>query len=613
MEYQALYRKYRPQRFDQVIGQDHVTATLSKEIVEGRVAHAYLFTGPRGTGKTTTARLLAKSLNCPERGAEGSEPCGDCHSCVAVAGSSSMDVVELDAASHNKVEDIRDLRASVSTVASIGGARRVFILDEAHMLTKAASNALLKTLEEPPDRVHFVLATTEPYRLLDTIRSRSQRFDFHPVPAAVIAAHLGRVCEWEGYQASPEALQAVAGRAGGSVRDALSLLEQVAALDGRVSRAGVRKALGVAGPDDSAALADAIAGEDARAALELVADLAARGVDLRRFAGDALGFFRGVFLTMYARDGVERLTGEPPEMVARWTAPAGRLLPATVMRAIDLLGEALVKLREGREERMMLELAVLKMVRPELDDGAPALLRRVERLERGGSGAQGAAPSAAATREARPAAPSPSEPARPASGARSRSAPDAAPPVAGASQPETSDPAGPEADPAGVPAAAGTGGNLVSTPSELERIWPQLVAGVREKMGFRREAMFREAIPSGIEDSTVVFDIPAGMDFHLRNLSSDGELNSHLAEHASDLLGQRLSVSFRFAGSGPVTEKEEHDPPAPPPASAPPASAPPSGGDPPGGDDGLQDVPLSPTGLLALLQEQFGATEVEEG
>ena len=288
MEYQALYRKYRPQRFDQVIGQEHVTVTLAREIAGGRVAHAYLFTGPRGTGKTTTARLLAMALNCPDRDPD-SEPCGACPSCAGVASSASMDVMELDAASHNKVEDIRELRAGGVHGGSVGGARRVFILDEAHMLTKSAANALLKTLEEPPEHVHFVLATTEPYRLLDTVRSRSQRFDFHLVPTDTLTDHLRWIAEAEGFEAADGALLAVARRAAGSVRDSLSLLEQVAARDGTVTEEGVQAALGVAGPESLMKLVDAVADEAPAAALELVAHLSAGGVDLRRFAGDALG------------------------------------------------------------------------------------------------------------------------------------------------------------------------------------------------------------------------------------------------------------------------------------------------------------------------------------
>ena len=394
MEYQALYRKYRPQRFDQVIGQEHVTVTLAREIAGGRVAHAYLFTGPRGTGKTTTARLLAMALNCPDRGPD-SEPCGACPSCAGVASSASMDVMELDAASHNKVEDIRELRAGVSTVASVGGARRVFILDEAHMLTKSAANALLKTLEEPPEHVHFVLATTEPYRLLDTVRSRSQRFDFHLVPTDTLTDHLRWIAEAEGFEATDGALLAVARRAAGSVRDSLSLLEQVAARDGTVTEEGVQAALGVAGPESLMKLVDAVADEAPAAALELVAHLSAGGVDLRRFAGDALGFFRGVFLTHYSSD-VREFTDEPPEVIEHWQEVAGRIPAALVMRSIDILGEALVKLREGRDERMMLELAVLKLSRPELDDRPEGLLRRIERLEKGRPVAPARSPAPAA-------------------------------------------------------------------------------------------------------------------------------------------------------------------------------------------------------------------------
>ena len=611
MEYQALYRKYRPQRFDQLIGQDHVTHTLSKEIAEGRVAHAYLFAGPRGTGKTTTARLLAKSLNCPDRDA-GGEACGTCHSCASVAGSSSMDVMELDAASHNKVEDIRDIRASVSTVASVAGAKRVFILDEAHMLTKSAGNALLKTLEEPPDHVHFVLATTEPYRLLDTIRSRSQRFDFHLIPTDLIAGHLEHVCNLEGYEASSEALAAVARRAAGSVRDALSLLEQVAALDGAVTVEGIQKALGVAGREALLELAEALAQADATVALELVAGLAARGVDLRRFAGDALAFFRGVFLTMYAPN-VADLTDEPEEMVADWREVSDRLPRSTVMRAIDQLGEALVKLREGREERMMLELAVLKLVRPELDDDVGALLRRIEKLERERVAAP-AGPQFEWTPEAAPAAgPQGAASSRPHAISRSATGRTKTVPAARDAVPDTSAPDAPPrsvASETGVeapstvtaqpPAAPEVGADEPPTEADLDRIWPQLVAGVGQDLGIVRGALFRDAIPGGVEGFTLVFTVPAGMDYHLDRLSSDAELKSYLAQRASGLLGRRISVSFRSADA-PVSASD--DPwwvgatePEPLPDK-----------------DSLVESPAAATDTLALLEETLGATVIEEG
>ncbi len=531
MEYQALYRKYRPQRFDQVIGQDHVTVTLAREIAGGRVAHAYLFAGPRGTGKTSTARLLAMALNCPNRGPD-SEPCGACPSCSGVASSASMDVMELDAASHNKVEDIRELRAGVSTVASVGGARRVFILDEAHMLTKSAANALLKTLEEPPEHVHFVLATTEPYRLLDTVRSRSQRFDFHLVPTGILTNHLRTIAEAEGFEATDGALVSVARRAAGSVRDSLSLLEQVAARDGTVTEEGVQAALGVAGPESIMRLVDAVAEEAPAAALELVARLSAGGVDLRRFAGDALGFFRGVFLAQWSSD-VKELTDEPPDVIEGWQEVAGRTPRALVTRSIDLLGEALVKLREGRDERMMLELAVLKLTRPELDEGAEGLLRRIERLERG-----------------IPAAASPSPPA-------SRPAPTAAvetePPDQGSEAPvEASDQPLPDAD--------------------LDRIWPQLSNAVIEGVGGRVGAFFRDVVPGALEGSTLVLYLPAGYGLHHKTLSADADLTALLVREGERLLGTSVEIDFRMEGAPDGSSGQGARPdPMPEPESVPPA------------------------------------------
>ncbi|MDE0370582.1 MAG: DNA polymerase III subunit gamma/tau [bacterium] len=558
MEYQALYRKYRPQRFDQVIGQEHVTVTLAREIAGGRVAHAYLFTGPRGTGKTTTARLLAMALNCPDRGPD-SEPCGACPSCAGVASSASMDVMELDAASHNKVEDIRELRAGVSTVASVGGARRVFILDEAHMLTKSAANALLKTLEEPPEHVHFVLATTEPYRLLDTVRSRSQRFDFHLVPTDTLTDHLRWIAEAEGFEATDGALLAVARRAAGSVRDSLSLLEQVAARDGTVTEEGVQAALGVAGPESLVKLVDAVADEAPAAALELVAHLSAGGVDLRRFAGDALGLFRGVFLTHYSSD-VREFTDEPPEVIEHWQEVAGRIPAALVMRSIDILGEALVKLREGRDERMMLELAVLKLSRPELDDRPDGLLRRIERLERGRPIAPAQDPTASTPVVSTPVV----------------STPDA--PADGQADGQAEAPVSPPLEPpASVPAS-----DQPLTDMDLDRIWPQLSNAVIERLGGRLGAFFREAVPGAVEGSTLVLHLPAGYDLHYKTLSNDADLAELLAREGGRLLGRSVEIDFRMAGAPGTSQGQGAGPdPSPPPDPNPDSGPEPDAPDPP--------------------------------
>jgi len=529
MQYQALYRKHRPQRFDEVVGQPHVTETLRREIVEDKIAHAYLFTGPRGTGKTTTARILAKALNCADLAADG-EPCNECPSCVAITEGSSLDVVELDAASHNKVEDIREIRVNVGTVAASTGSKRIYILDEAHMLSRAAGNALLKTLEEPPEHVVFVLATTEPYKLLDTIRSRAQRFDFHPVASEILVEHLGRIAAAEGFTVDQGGLNAVVTHAGGSVRDAMSLLEQVAALgEGSVTAEGVGRALGLAEPETFEAVAGAIAEQNAAAALEIVARLAARGADLRRFVADAIAFFRGVFLAHYAPH-LEEIVDAPVETMERWRREAGRLQAADVLRAIDTLGDALADLRRGREERLVVELAMLRLVRPELEVDAAAVASRVDRLER-----------RVGELERRPAAvvstPPDSQPAPASLDA----------PFTTETAPEAVTASGPTAPPPSPAPAPAEGLTLEA----FEAIWPAVVGRVRSEIGPRRHAFVKEATPVEVTGSTVVFEVPAHLHFHLEQLRADEELQARMVEIAAELLGGTIEVAFR-----PGTDEE---------------------------------------------------------
>jgi DNA polymerase-3 subunit gamma/tau len=553
-----------------MVGQAHVTTTLARELVEGRVAHAYLFAGPRGTGKTTTARILAKALNCEHRAADGS-PDNSCPSCLAITEGSSLDVVELDAASHNSVEDIRDMRLSVTTVASSPTSKRVFILDEAHMLSKAAGNALLKTLEEPPEHVIFVLATTEPYKLADTIRSRTQRFDFHPVAVEALAAHLARLADAEGYKTDPKALLSVARHAGGSARDALSLLEQVAALGGgTVDLAGVHRTLGAAEFEVYERLAEAVAASDARQALELVAEMASRGVDLRRFLGEAIGFFRGVFLAHYAPNLAE-VADEPNEILESWKRSAGRIGSADVLRAVDVLGEALVKVREGREERLMVELAMIRLTRPEMATDQEALAARIERLERSRS-----APAAAKTPTTVGSAPSTPRAATPPSDTK-----------------EIPSPAATDTGQfkAGQSTGAQTGGQ--PTVERLTEIWPALFGSLRQVLGARRWALFRETTPGGVEGGTLILLV--AQDFHLEGLQRDPAVTALVATQATDLLGMPVTVEFR---------KAEGD-----------SSAPKNGGEaePEVIDkERLVEAPPEMTDPTALLERELGATLVEE-
>jgi len=548
--YQALYRKYRPQRFSEVVGQEHITLTLAREVQQGRVVHAYLFTGPRGTGKTTTARIIAKVLNCPDLGADG-EPCNRCASCLAITEGSSFDVIELDAASHNKVEDVREIRANVGTVASTGGARRVYILDEAHMLSRAAANALLKTLEEPPEHAYFVMATTEPYKLPDTIRSRAQRFDFHPVGSETLIAHLGDIAGRERYQATAEGLALIARHARGSVRDALGLLEQVAALGGgKVEARGVTRTLGLAPSETFTRLARALADHDAAAALGLAASIAAEGADLRRFVTDAIEFFRGVFLARYAPN-LEEIVDEPSEVLAEWRAQARSLEGGEVLRAVEVLGEALASLREGREERLVVELALLRLARPETSMDAASLAARLDRVEdrmrRLGEAAppveRPEEPPRRAAPAAAPAAPTEPPPTRAARRGRKAALPAAPPGPAGeAEEPPASAPS---------PAAGGRPPAALEL-SLVETVWPALVERVRTEAGPRRHAIFRVCRPAAVEGNRVVLEVPANLTFHLAQLAEDRQLTATVASVASGLLGGAVAVAYRAAPGGAV-------------------------------------------------------------
>ncbi len=377
MAHVSLYRKYRPRTFAEIVGQHHVTDTLAQSITEDRLHHAYLFTGPRGTGKTSTARLLAKAVNCVE--GPTPTPCTTCDQCASITDGSNVDVIEIDAASHGGVDDVRDLRERVA-FAPAAARMKVYIVDECHMLSTAGWNAFLKTVEEPPEHVLFVFATTEPHKVLPTILSRTQRFDFRRMSADTLTAHVEDIAQREQIVFDVGSVALIVRAGDGSARDTLSVLEQVVAFAGpKVTVEGVADVLGTTDEELLGDLAQGIAAGDVPALCKLVQQLADSGHDLRQFARDATEHLRALFLIQTAPDA--DLVPGTPERIARLQAQAGRLGQIELLRAVDLLAECQAQMRRGNT-RLPLELALAKAALPESSGDAAALAARLDRLER---------------------------------------------------------------------------------------------------------------------------------------------------------------------------------------------------------------------------------------
>ncbi len=376
----SLYRRHRPRTFDQVVGQEHVVRTLRNAVEQDKVHHAYLFVGSRGTGKTSMAKILAACLNC-EHGPTVT-PCGVCDSCIAIASATSMDVIEMDAASNNSVDDIRDLRERVA-FSPVSGRHKIYILDEAHMLSPQAWNAFLKTLEEPPPRTIFVLATTEAQKVLPTVVDRCHRFDFTRPTVEQISSVLRRVAGEEGIEVPAEALALLARHATGSFRDALGTLEQLVTYSGQtITTQDVLAVLGVADTDLLFSALDAIAARDAREALLGASRLVDTGRDPTTFVKDLEAHARDLMVVQALGElpAELRLT---PDRDARLVDQASRVGRGEVARLLDLLASALEAGRNGADPRTQLELALVKAASPEVDPSVKALLARVEALEGG--------------------------------------------------------------------------------------------------------------------------------------------------------------------------------------------------------------------------------------
>ncbi len=376
--YQALYRKWRPQTFTDVCGQELITTALKNEIKNNRLSHAYLFTGCRGTGKTTCAKILAKAVNC-EHPVDG-DPCNACATCRGIDDGSVLDVTEIDAASNNGVDSIRDLRDEVAFTPVVGK-YRVYIIDEVHMLSAGAFNALLKTLEEPPAHVIFILATTEVHKLPATILSRCQRFDFNRIAPEAIASRVSFVATQEGLAITPDAAMLLARLADGALRDALSLLDQCASGNTTIDAAVVATATGMASREALYALTECVARRDAAGALEAVDTLYRSSKDMERLCAEWIGYVRNLMVLKSVPDGGELIIAAPEELEQMQALARTLELPA-ILHMMEVLQTALERLRGGVVRRVEMEMAVLKLCDPALDNTQAALLSRISELEK---------------------------------------------------------------------------------------------------------------------------------------------------------------------------------------------------------------------------------------
>ncbi|MEV0100321.1 DNA polymerase III subunit gamma and tau, partial [Nocardia sp. NPDC050789] len=611
----ALYRKYRPATFAEVVGQEHVTDPLSTALDTGRISHAYLFSGPRGCGKTSSARILARSLNC-EQGPT-STPCGVCSSCVALGpgGSGNLDVIELDAASHGGVDDTRELRDR-AFYAPAESRYRVFIVDEAHMVTTAGFNALLKIVEEPPAHLIFVFATTEPDKVLPTIRSRTHHYPFRLLPPATMRGLLGKICDQEGVQVEESVYPLVIRAGGGSPRDSLSVLDQLLAGAG-AEGVTYPRAVSLLGVTDVALIddaVDALADSDGAALFGTIDRVVEAGHDPRRFATDLLERLRDLILLRAVPDATERnLVTGPGDVIDRMRAQADRLGAATLARHAELLHEGLGDMRGATNPRLLLEVIAARMLLPGASDAETATLQRLELLER--RMASGAIPAASQqTQVAAPAAPSAPAAASPAAPAGRRGAAAlAAMRAEKAGTPEPSVPTPPTPAPVAEPAAP----VAEAAPNQAVPVTPGATAVRPPELGPVNAVPQAPAAPVAESPAAQPVQAAAATTPEPQPDPAAVESVTPVAEPAERAAPEPAAEAEPAAAAAPVMDPapvvEPEPVPAPEPVVAaepapapdvPPVAAPAAAG--PAGDDVLQQVEEAWADIRAKVRE-FGA------
>ncbi len=515
----ALYRKYRPQSFDEVVGQEAVVRTLSNAIGTDAVRQAYLFAGPRGTGKTSMARILAKCLNCAQ--GPTTTPDGTCHACRAIAAGTSLDVIEMDAASQRGIDDIREIRDRV-VLQPVEGRYKVYILDEAHQLTDAAWNALLKLIEEPPPHLVFVFCTTDLSKVLPTVRSRCQTFVFRRPRLQELVAKLRRVADAEGIDVPDQALALVARGGRGAYRDAESTLDQLASATGnKITVQSVLELLGTVEEETLFRICDLVIDRDTAGALIYLEELAQRGHDLGRLVLDLIEHLRQIMLAQHLGD-VPEAAATSEEARERLKAQASQLEEATVLRLVDLLAVAVDDMRQGGDPRLPLELALVKVTRPASDLSRESIAFRLERLEQGQVSSGSVQVPDTQTGPASPAA--------------------------AAEAPH------PEPEPVPVPVGAPPSLEL----SQLQEAWMRTVLpAVEERGGIPTASLLREAHPADLSGDTLTLEFPPSASFHL-DMARDAKNAGLLSDALYDVTGRRLELVFELgeAREAPAADEE---------------------------------------------------------